>query len=173
MTDELDGRLKERLQALENAVPPVPAGLAVPLPTAQVRSRTDLRLGLALAALAVLILAVMRVGMPLQPGAPSRSPLPPGGLREQEAVARASEFVAPGSALVSARASRIGDVPGAGESVAADRLVWAVTFSVRLEHCVTGPSPAPTACVTPKPGRWTVILDYTTGDKIVSFGESN
>jgi hypothetical protein len=100
------------------------------------------------------------------------SPSASAGLTRDEAVRIASGFVQPGSPLVSADSGKYGELVQGGAS-APDTLVWVVRFRVSGQQCLPGPSPEPSPCITPGPGQWTVVLDYTTGARISSGGGSN
>jgi hypothetical protein len=187
VSDPFDERLRARLTALGEAVPDptLELGLTKVRPD-HVTPRAVKGAGTiaTLAAFAIVtVVAITYLTHAGATGAPTSEPasapavaipsLPPGGLASDLAVQRARQSVATDAVLVSAVAgpfSEVGQDPrndGAG-SIDPGRLVWAVKFESEFTIC----PPDGSACYSPRPGWTTVILDYSSGDFIGSFGYS-
>jgi hypothetical protein len=187
VSDPVDERLQARLRALGEAIPdPTLAPRLTKVRPDHVAQRAIKGAGL-MATLAtfaiVMVVAIAYLTHAVATGAPTGESasaptgaipsLPPGGLAPDLAVQRARQSVASDAKLVSSVAGQFGAVyqdtrnDGAG-SIDPGRLVWAVKFQSEFTIC----PPDGSACYSPRPGWTTVILDYTSGDFIGSFGYS-
>lgn len=89
----------------------------------------------------------------------------PPGLLEDAAVQLAAKHVPAGAILTEAKSGAFGDIVddhrlGPGYPVAADRMVWGITYESAFTLC----PPDGSACWSPRPGWTTVVLDYFTGE---------
>ena len=97
---------------------------------------------------------------------------PPGGISAGSAKAIAIGYSTPNQPFLSQRAGAYGDLEpfiGSGPAgpVPMTTWVWAVQFSAVAAPC-GGPPAA--VCESPRPGTFTVVLDYYTGRFITSVG---
>lgn len=106
----------------------------------------------------------------------SSSSLPPGGLAPEAAVTRAEYYVPSDAKLTSAAAGEFAKVASdsrvspqdLGKPMKPTDLVWAVRFEMLASIC----PPDGSACWSPRPGRSTVVLDYVTGEFVMSYSFS-
>jgi hypothetical protein len=186
--DDPDAVLRERLRALDNAVP-VPAVTLPAIGRGSTR-RIETRLTVPVPAL-VLALAVVGLAGAFGSGligrtAPSTSlsspaptsqvaatvpaagTLPPGGITRAAAENLAKEHVPAGAVVVDAAAGPFAEVytppgnsrPGPDYPVKPTDIVWAVTFEQDIEIC----PPDGSSCSPPRPATTRVFLDYLTGE---------
>ena len=188
MSDEFDQRLRQRLNALSEAVPAQRQRNRVQPTNVTTRAAVGGG-GLLLAGL--LVVVALRLGAqwsigtsqspspaPTVSAGPTESPAglaaaPPLGISEALAVQLARQHVSSDSVFVSASSGRFADVNhydkmGSRGPKQANQQVWAVDFESLYTICPPGGS----ACYSPRPGFTTVILDEFTGDWITTFSYS-
>jgi hypothetical protein len=187
--EEFDSRLRERLEALAASVPD--RGGKGDLARPKVHSNLPAG-GLLLAVIVLIGVAAFGTWGGVAPGAPipEASPRlsapaagasssavgvpPPGGISEDAAIALARKVVDADARLISASAGRFSDVRpqeqriGPAFPIKPDTFVWAIAFEDQFEIC----PPDGSACMSPRPGTQTGILDYVTGEVLSTFGYS-
>lgn len=114
----------------------------------------------------------------VQPRAASESQTPSPrdtgyGISEEQAIQISRQNVTSDSEFVSAAHGRFADVyqnPMLRDSspVEPDQQVWAVFFQSLYTIC----PPDGSQCLTPRPGFTTVILDYSTGERLATISYS-
>jgi len=185
VSDEFDQRLRQRLNALSEAVPAQRQRNRVQPTNVTTRAAVGGG-GLLLAGL--LVVVALRLGAqwsigtsqspspaPTVSAGPTESPAglaaaPPLGISEALAVQLARQHVSSDSVFVSASSGRFADVNhyakmGSRGPKQANQQVWAVDFESLYTICPPGGS----ACYSPRPRFTTVILDEFTGDWITTF----
>lgn len=190
--DELDSRLRTRLRALDDRLADADAALAIPVrrsdPPRRPQSVGTLLAGLVLVGAVAAVASVYRptsnVAAPLEGAAidaPSVTVKPGTQITAAVAEALAREHVQPGATFVASTSGRFEDVfepLGEGtrldeSSVAADAMVWVVTFTQVMDICsppyvVDGKTEQ--NCLPPRQATVRVILDLKTGAYLAATG---
>jgi hypothetical protein len=116
-------------------------------------------------------IGVLLAGLALAAGCatPASTPLP---LSTDDVVMLAREHVAQDMDVVSVETGRFADLTihrvGLADTVAAERLVWAVTFEGEFEICQPTVTPGRSNCRTARPGTTRVFLDHETKEFLES-----
>lgn len=182
MTDDLEHKIARRMRRLADAAPVQPRRSRV---IGGTRVRFAGTPGSALALISVFALLAVAIGVggqigrggaapfvtesqPPSTASPSVSPVPSGGIALAVAETLAGPHAPLASRLISASAGPFSDYAvGQSGPIAPNRLVWAVVFSSIATIC----PPSGSACLSPRPGTVTVVLDYYTGEFLASEGD--
>jgi hypothetical protein len=109
------------------------------------------------------------------------TPLPSGGISEDQAVSIAQKAAPVSAVFESAEAGPFAVVVdrnvAEGLSLEPSREVWVVRFTATAAPCHVVPGAGPAdppngeVCESPRPGTVTVVLDYFSGERFVTAGE--